>query len=195
MIVIDLRCPGCGHPLKSDEARCEYCGRPIEITSFSEAESLSVEDLKKHISLYNSIIGQNAHDATAYFSKGICFLKLKLYDNALDCFNKAIEADFSFQDAYFYAAVATLNGKTPFVLSRSQINQAENFLHDAISFNEKGIYFYFAAFIRYDYHNRKSFIVTPDYKDYLLKAKESGVSKTDIENLFTILNLDIEKAL
>lgn len=195
MIVMDLRCPGCGHPLKSDEVRCEYCGRPIEISSFSETESLSIEDLKKHILLYNTIIGQDERNATANFSKGICFLKLKLYDNALDCFNKAIEADFSFEKAYLYAAVATMKGNTPFVLSRTQINQAEAFLNDAISFNGKGIYFYLAAFIRYDYHNRKSFFIKPDYKDYLLKAIDSGVSKKDIESLFTILNLDIKKAL
>lgn len=188
MQVVNLRCPGCGHAVSHETKECEYCGRAIEITSFSQAETLTAEDLKKHIALYGSMIGENANVAI-YFSQGICFLKLKFYDKAIESFQKVISEDFSNAEAYFYSAVATLKGKTPFTLSRAEINKAESFLDNAVTFKNCGVYSYFQAYIRYDYYFRKFFNVSPDYKEYLIKAKSLSVSKKDIENLFQLLCL------
>lgn len=188
MQVENLRCPGCGHAVSQETKQCEYCGRIIEITSFSQAETLTAADLKKHIALYSSMTGEAANSAL-YFSQGVCFLKLKFYDKASESFEKAISADFSNAEAYFYAAVCTLKGKKPFVLSREEINKAESYLDNAVTFKDCGIYIYFQAYIRRDYHYRKYFNVSPDYKEYLHKAKTLGVSEKDIENLFGLLGV------
>lgn len=195
MRVENLRCPGCGHPVSGETKQCEYCGRIIEITSFSEAETLTAEDLKKNVAFYNSVCARSEENVAAYLSRGICFLKLKAYKNALESFDKAISIDFSNAEAYFYAAVSVLEGKIPFVQQRAKIDLAENYMENAVIFGDKGIYRYFMAFIRYDYHYRKSFCVKPDYKEYLLKAKTLGVSSKDIANLFKLLNLDINRAI
>lgn len=189
MKVEDLRCPGCGHPVSCEVKKCEYCGRIIEITSFSEAETLTTQDLKKNIAFYGSCVGGN-QNTSVYFSQGICFLKLKLYDKAIECFEKVTAIDFSNAEAYFYLAVCTLKGKKPFVLSRAEINKAENYLDNAVTFKDCGIYRYFQAYIRYDYFTRKFFKVLPDYKEYLLKAKSLGISRKDMESLFNILRLE-----
>lgn len=188
MQVVDLRCPGCGHAVSQKTERCEYCGRVIEITSFSQAETLTAEDLRKHIAFYGSMTGESAN-ASAYFSQGICFLKLKFYDKAIESFEKVISVDFCCAEAYFYAAVCVLKGEKPFLLSRAEIDRTENFLGSAVAFKDCGIYRYFQAFIRYDYHHRKFFKVTPDYKEYLNTAKTLGVSQKDIDELYALLGV------
>lgn len=186
MQVEDLRCPGCGHPVSQETKKCEYCGRIIEITSFSQTETLSTEDLKKNIALYRSIANSN-DDPAVYFSQGMCFLKLKLYAKALECFEKVISIDFCNAEAYFYSAVCVLSGKKPFLLSRAEINEVENCLDNAVTFKDCGIYRYFQAYVRYDYYFRKCFNVSPDYKQYLLRAKALGVSENDVYTLFKVL--------
>lgn len=188
MQVENLRCPGCGHAVSQETKQCEYCGRIIEITSFSQAETLTAEDLKKHIALYISMTGEKAN-SSLYFSQGVCFLKLKFYDKAIESFEKAISADFSNEEAYFYCAVATLKGKKPFVLSRAEIEKTESFLENAATFKDCGIYRYFQAYVRHDYYFRKYFNVFPDYSEFLYKAKTLGVSEKDIENLFKLLGV------
>lgn len=150
MRVEDLRCPGCGHPVTQETKKCEYCGRIIEITSFSQTEELSYEDIKKNIALYSSIAGAasgsgggdsggDGASPAVYFSQGVCFLKLKLYAKALECFEKVISIDFCNAEAYFYSAVCTLKGKKPFLLTRAEINAAESFLDNAVTFKDCGI--------------------------------------------------------
>lgn len=188
MQVENLRCPGCGHAVSRETKQCEYCGRVIEITSFSQAETLTAEDLKKHIALYSSMTGEKANSAL-FFSQGVCFLKLKFYDKAIESFEKAISADFSNAEAYFYSAVATLKGKKFFVLSRAEIERTESFLDNAVTFKDCGIYRYFQAYVRYDYYFRKYFNVFPDYREFLYKAKALGVSEKDIDNLYKLLGV------
>lgn len=189
--VEDLRCPGCGCPVSRETKRCDYCGRAIEISSFGEIGDLTQTDLKKHIVLYNTMLNRGGNP-TAYFSQGVCYLKLKLYDKALESFENAISTDFTAADAYFYAAVCVLKGKRPFVLARADVEKAENYLENAVTFNDCGIYRYFQAFIRHDYYSRKFFKVSPDYKTYLSEAKKLGVSEKDVAELFDLLNLQIE---
>lgn len=47
-------------------------------------------------------------------SLAFCYLKLKLYDNAISCFEKALEDNFEDSEICFYAAVALLKGKRHF---------------------------------------------------------------------------------
>ena len=50
-----------------------------------------------------------------------------------------------------------LEGKKAFLTTRTVINQIETYINDAISIEDKGVYYYFWAYIKYDYYKRKSF--------------------------------------
>ena len=54
---------------------------------------------------------------------------------------------------------------------------------------QKGVYYYFWSYIKYDYFNRKFFNTTPTYQEALEMANDNGVSDNDREQLFLILGV------
>lgn len=118
-----------------------------------------------------------------------CYLKLKLYDKAISCFDKALEDNLEDSEICFYAAVALLKGKKAFLTSRPVINKIEEYLNAAIMIEPRGIYYYFWAYIKYDYYYRKHFRSTPDYQKLLETASSSGYSEYDVHNLFDLLEV------
>ena len=72
---------------------------------------------------------------------------------------------------------------------RSTIDQILELLEAAKSLEPKGIYYYFEAYIRYDYFFRKHLHVVPDYSEALDFAHQQGVSEYDIEQLFLMLKV------
>ena len=89
------------------------------------------------------------------------------------------------------AAVAKLEGKKAFLNTRDIINECERYLNIAIEIEPRGIFYYFLAYLRYDYHFRKGFRVSPTYMEYLRKAVDVGVSHADINTLFDMLGVAI----
>ena len=71
------------------------------------------------------------------------------------------------------------------------INQAEEYLNAAIMIEPKGIYYYMLAYIRYDFHARKFLRCSPDYRELLQQAVAAGVTPADIDQLFSVLNVEI----
>lgn len=128
-------------------------------------------------------------DKTLNMSIAFCYLKLKLYDKALPCFEKAIEDNFDNSEVYFYAAIALLKGKKAYLTPRPIIDQIEEYLQAAIMIEPKGIYYYFWSYIRYDHHYRKSYMMSPNYRDLLGQAQQAGLSQTDVEELYSILEV------
>jgi len=51
----------------------------------------------------------------------------------------------------------------------------------------KGIYYYFWAYIKYDYYHRKFFNTRPTFQQALQMAIDNGISEFDQEQLFSIL--------
>ena len=123
-------------------------------------------------------------------SEAISFLKAKLYDRAIHLFESVIREDFANSDAYFYAAIAVLRGKRPFIVSTSSIKKAEEYLQTAVSFEPKGIYFYLWAYIKLDYFARKFFKTSPDYSELFSRAKDAGLSSADVKALYDILDIE-----
>ena len=52
------------------------------------------------------------------------------------------------------------------------------------------IYYYFLAYIKYDYFARKSYITSPNYEETLLLAKQAGFTELDATQLFDILHIE-----
>lgn len=187
--VVELECPGCAAIITTGTKTCPYCFRPIVITSFNSIRDFSSRDLNKQANVYKKAMADHPDDGILNTSLAFCYLKLKLYDKAISCFDKALEDNLEDSEICFYAAVALLKGKKAFLTSRLVINKIEEYLNAAIMIEPRGIYYYFWAYIKYDYYYRKHFRSTPDYQKLLETASSSGYSEYDVHNLFDLLEV------
>lgn len=120
--------------------------------------------------------------------KGIRFLNKRMYKQALSCFENVILENISEPQAYFYAAIAKMEGKRPFLLSRAMINEVESYIESANAYGECGLYFYFQAYIKYDYFAKKMLKAIPTHDELLARARGLGVSESQVNELFELLN-------
>ena len=111
---------------------CEYCSSSITIRtvnnifpSFNEKKSTDIFEQPQKQDL----------------SVAVHFLKAKLFERAIAFCESAIQEDFNNSDAHFYAAIALLKGKRPFLASASAIKKIEEYLQAAIAIEPKGSYY------------------------------------------------------
>ena len=188
--VVELECPGCGAPITTSTQQCPQCYRDIVISTFNSVNTMSPLDINKQANAYRKAMVNHPEDKTLNMSLAFCYLKLKLYDKALPCFEKAIEDNFDNSEVYFYAAISLLKGKKAFVTPRVVIDRIEEYLQAALMIEPKGIYYYFWSYIRYDHHYRKAYNMTPNYRDLLVQARNAGLSQSDIAELYAILDVE-----
>ena len=155
------------------ELECPGCGVPI--TTSTQTCPQCFRPIV--ISTFNSVSSMSPLD-------------IKLYDKALPCFEKAIEDNFDNSEVYFYAAITLLKGKKAFLTPRTVIDKAEEYLNAAIMIEPKSVYYYFWAYLRYDHHFRKHYVMNPNYKTLLNKAIQIGLSQTDVQELYSILEVE-----
>ncbi len=189
--VIDLTCPGCGQPINTSQKSCQYCGRELVITSFSSVYSMLPQDINKYVSSYKKILSEAPIDPSINLSIAMCYLKLKLYRQALINFEKAIENNFDNSETYFYAAVSLLQGKKAFLTPIADIKKAIEYIEAAIQIENRGIYYYFLAYIKYDFYERKSLNISPSFLDELTRAYQNNVTQEDIRILFELLGVAV----
>ena len=144
----------------------------------------------KYAGAYRKALTENPDDTGLNNSIAMCYLKLKLYDRALPAFEKAMEDNFDNSETFFYAAICLLKGKKAFLAPRTDIDKIQEYIEAALMIEPRGIYYYFLAYIKYDYFSRKFFNTSPTYQEALTLAQQAGVSEFDIEQLFLILNVD-----
>lgn len=150
---------------------------------------MPVQELNKYIHSYTKGLEEHPDNKDINFSIGMCYLKLRLYDKALDSFQKAMSEDINDSELYFYSAVCMLGGKKAFLTKRTDINKIEEYINAAIMLEQKGIYYYFLAYIKYDFYERKYLNTEPTYKDCLRDSDRCGVSQNDKKTLFEILGV------
>lgn len=185
--VIDLTCPGCGEPVNTSKKNCKYCGRELVITSFTSVSSMLPKDIQRYVNSYKKVLSEAPNNPTINLSIAMCYLKLKLYRQALFCFEKAIEDNFDNSETYFYAAVSLLQGKKAFLTPIADIKKAIEYVEAAIQIENRGIYYYFLAYIKFDFYERKSLNISPNFFEELTKAYQNNVSQEDIRILFELL--------
>lgn len=190
-----ITCPGCGERLSSDMKKCPSCHGPVLITSIDEVRSMSILQTNKYIMSYTKTLAADPENKPVNMSVGLCFLNLKMYDKAQAAFDKVIDCNFDNPDAYFYAAVCLLKGKKAFLTPRPIIDKALEYINAAIMIEPSAVYYLFAAYIKHDFFARKSYAVTPDYREELIKAKAAGLSASDRSGLFALLGVEIPAAL
>lgn len=187
--VCGLECPGCGAPVALNSSKCAYCSRPLIIRTFNSVYSMPLSEIKKHTKSYQKSLCINPDNESLNLSAAYCYLKLKLYDNALNCFEKAIENNFDNSEAFFYTAITLLKGKKAFLASKVIIEKAEKYLNAAVLIEPKGIYYYLWSYIKYDFYYKKHLKTDPNYKELLSMAQNAGLSHTDVDDLFAILDV------
>jgi len=193
--VIDLSCPSCGAPTTTGEKKCPFCKRPIVISTFNSVYDMPMPEVNKYANSYRKALADNPNDQELNNSIAMCYLKLKLYDKALAAFEVAIQDNFDNSETFFYAAICLLGGKKAFLTPRPKIDKIEEYINAALMIEPKGIYYYFHAYIKYDYFSRKSYNTSPTYQEALAAATDAGVSSFDIDQLYSILSVQRPETL
>lgn len=187
--VINITCPGCGAPVDTLEKKCKYCNRPIVITTFNSVYSMDAKEVMKYKGTYQKTLEENPENPEINLSMGMCLLKLNMYDKAYEKFDKAIEDSIDNPEAYFWAAVSLLKGKRPFLQLRNTVDQAIELANTARMLEDRGIFSYFIAYLKYDYYELKKLKQDPSYVEELQRAS-SSVTQEDIRMLAEILKID-----
>lgn len=183
-----LTCPCCGFPIEVGMKECP-AGHPVNISTFNSVYNMPMPMVNKYANTYRKELSEDPDDKELNNSIGICYLKLKLYDKALPAFEKAMEDNFDNSETFFYAAICLLQGKKAFLHQRPTIDKVLEYINAAIMIEPKGIYYYFLAYIKYDYFARKYFKTSLSYQEALAMANDAGLSAFDIEQLYGILGV------
>ena len=184
--IVELTCPGCGARVDEQVKECPFCHQPLvysNLRSVGLVESTILDKTIKNYLLSNSLNSEKE------ISLGLCYLKLKLYDKAINTFEFILNKDISNSDVYYFLSIALLRGKKAFMCDRNSINRIIDYLNAALSINEKGDYYFFLAYIKYDYFYRKSLRSEPDFIAYKTKADEFRFSNEEKDIFFSTLNV------
>jgi tetratricopeptide (TPR) repeat protein len=193
--VIDIKCPNCGAAVDTGQKTCKFCKQPVIISTFNSINEMPMPMLNQYANAYRQALSESPEDKNINNSIAMCYLKLKLYDKALASFEKAMVDNFDNSETFFYAAICLLGGKKAFLAQRPVIDKIEEYINAAVMIEPRGIYYYFWAYIKYDYFSRKSFNTSPTYQEALGMANGAGVSPHDIEQLYGILGVSRPEVL
>jgi tetratricopeptide (TPR) repeat protein len=189
-----IKCGACGKVLEIAQLVngevCPVCDEPARIKHYQTLAAMPLPQVNKYVAAFQTQIAETPNDNSLSFSLGLCFLKLNLHDKALPFFEKAMADNFADPAPYYYAAVCLLKGKKAFLAMRPEIDAIEKYLDAAISIEAHGIFYYFKAYIKYDYYSRKFFKTSPTWQEALEAAQEAGVSESDCEQFYQILGVD-----
>lgn len=193
--IIDMKCSNCDADLSTSMLKCPYCKKPVVITSFNSVYAQDLPTLNQvSRDLDKDLREGNTPELSGNikFTLGGCYLKLKLYDKALQRFEEAIEENFDNPEASFYAAVSLLKGKKAFLTPMANIKKAIEYVNAALMVEDRGVFHYFLAYIKFDFYARKYLRISPDWREELMLAQSTtNLSPTDCTMLFDILGVDM----
>lgn len=197
--IINLTCSGCGFALTPSNIECPRCGNAITVTSFNSVYAQDLPTLNK----LTRALDKDLRDATSpdldtsiKFTLGGCYLKLRLYDKALTRFEEAMEDNFDNPEAPFYAAVSLLKGKKAFLTPMANIKKAIEYVEAALMIEDRGVFHYFLAYLKFDFYARKRLRISPNWQEELMLAQATtNLSPTDCLMLFDILGVDMPSEL
>ena len=166
-----------------------HIGKLIEAELRRQERSVNWFARKLYAAAYRKTLAENPDNREVNCSIGVCYLKLKMYDKALAAFEKAIEDNFEDAEPYYMAAIALLQGKKAFVAPRAAIDKALEYLNAACEIQPKAVYYYFQAYIKQDYFDRKYLNTTPNYKELLQQSADLGMTEEAADSFVSILGV------
>lgn len=186
--VHDTVCPGCGAPAELSAKNCDYCGRPVVITTFSSIRDWSGPEISKYVRAYESAVAETpAPDLKVALA--ICLLKLGQHERALVQISEAINYNIDNAEAYFYSALARLGGKRPALGNMVVLRQALGDLESAKAIEPRGSFFYLSGLIRSDFFERKRIRQLPTSSDEFASAVAFGITQEDMRFVKEIAQL------
>ena len=188
--VVGLKCSNCGESLSESMAICPSCDQPVVIRKVSSLLGLTMPELRTRSRLMDIEALRDCGDplsADADFTSGCCLLRLKMFEQAIVHFDKAIAADPCNADALFCAAIAALKGKRPFLVSLADVRKAQECLVAASMIEDRAVFHYLLAYIKQDFYSRRFLRVEPDWRHELQCAIELGIVVEEKEELFMLL--------
>lgn len=195
MEVIALKCPNCAGSVTTKTKECDYCHEEILVSSFSSLSNMQIPQVNKYMTAYKDALAEHPDHSALKTSLGLCFLKLKKYDQALDAFEKAQAGNFEDATPFFYAAVARLKGRKPFLCSRPEIDAMETDINAALSIEPHPEHYYFLSYIGRDYFKRKFIKHEPAWEDLMNEAVDNGLSPTDVEEFHAMVGTPVDISL
>jgi len=162
------------------------------IKSFSALSNMPLPQVNKYMATYRSAAVEHPNNNDVNTSIGMCFLKLKKYDLAIEAFEKAQADNFEDVTPFFYAAVARLKGRKPFLCSRSEIDAMETDVNAALSIEPHPEHYYFLSYIGRDYFKRKFLRHEPAWEEYMNEAVNSGLSPADVEEFHVMIGTPVD---
>lgn len=161
-------------------------GREIQIGDriYQGASAETIRNVLKQI------LDESRPNPNVLMNQGIKFLDSKSYLQAIETLKEAIKADRSRSEAYFYLALALLQGKRPKLLTRNKIEEIDQLLSTAIvnSNNIDGTLYWFRALVRDDYYNGYHMICPqPSVIELVREASSRPTSITKLTMLLSRL--------
>ena len=195
MEVISIKCPNCGASITTQTKKCDYCRSDIMIKSFRALSNMPLPQVNKYMASYRAAAAEHPNHNDVNTSIGMCYLKLKKYDQAIEAFEKAQADNFEDATPFFYAAVARLKGRKPFLCSRPEIDAIETDVNAASSIDPKAEQYYFLSYIGRDYFKRKFLKHSPAWEDLMNEAVNNGLSPADVEEFHAMAGTRIDISL
>lgn len=187
MEVESIKCPNCGAYINLQNSKCEYCSCEIMIKSFKSLSNLTSQQINKYTESYSSVAIQYPRNNDVNIALGICFLKLRKFNQSIKAFEKAQENNRNDAEPFFYAAVSRLKGRSPFQCLRTEIDAIEADVNAAISINPHPVYYYFLSYIGEDYFKRKYLKHKPTCEALLQEAENLGLSDDDVRDFHAMV--------
>lgn len=195
MEIISLKCPNCGASITTQTKQCEYCQSDIMVKSFKNLAEMPLPQVNKYMASYRSAAEEHPDNNDVNTSVGLCFLRLKKYDQAIESFEKAQADNFDNAAPFFYAAVSRLKGRKPFLCQRAEIDKMEEDLNAALSIDPKPEQKYFLSYIGRDYFKRKFLNHQPSWESLMEEAVDEGLSPADVEEFHAMVGTPVDIVL
>lgn len=195
MEIISMSCPNCAASITTKTTKCECCQSDIMVKSFNALASLPLPQVNKYMATYKNAAAEHPENKDVNTSIGMCFLRLKQYDQAIAYFEKGKADNFEDATPFFYAAVARLKGRKPFLCSRPEIDAMETDINSALSIAPAPEQYYFLSYIGRDYFKRKFLKHQPAWESYMEEAVNNGLSPADVEEFHTMVGTPVDISL
>lgn len=195
MEVISIKCPNCGASVTTQTKKCEYCQSDILIKTFSNMSNMPLPMINKYVASYKMASIEHPENRDVNISIGLCFLRLKKYDQAIEAFEKAQAENFEDATPFFYAAVSRLKGRKPFLCLRKEIDKMEEDINAAISIQPSAEQYYFLSYIGRDFFKRKYLKHQPSWESLMEEAVNNGLTPGDVEEFHVMVGTPVDISL
>ena len=168
--------------ITQSSVKCGKCGKTIEksasVTCPNCGDTMCAEHMNRSYGLCSSCV-----------SSALRMLKSQSFAAAQSYFEKALASGANDPDIHYYKAICLLGGKKAYLQQRPTIDAVMKSINTAIALKPKGIYYYFMAYIKYDYFERKYLNINPNYRMTLQMAVIKGVTIAEINELYSIMGV------